>query len=155
MVAPFMKFYGKTWVGFCLNTGKRFFLRGYILKSTETAQVLLKSGTRDFPNSSPFERLACFHVTISGNFEYFQYFNLETNFLENENLFQKTKSTVFQLETLRLKTHHFHIKVSNQKPMLRRIKWLIQITKKGVLPVTALFFSKFFFSVRTSCKGLI
>ena len=26
----------------------------------------------------------------SGNFERFQYFNSETNFLENENLFQKT-----------------------------------------------------------------
>ena len=26
MVAPFSKFYGKVWVGFCLNTGKRFFL---------------------------------------------------------------------------------------------------------------------------------
>ena len=27
---------------------------------------------------------------ISGNFERFQYFNFETDFLENENLFQKT-----------------------------------------------------------------
>ena len=26
MVAPFSKFYGKIWVDFCLNTGKRFFL---------------------------------------------------------------------------------------------------------------------------------
>ena len=26
MVAPFSKFYGKIWVSFCLNTGKRFFL---------------------------------------------------------------------------------------------------------------------------------
>ena len=34
--------------------------------------------------------MACFYVTISGNFERFQYFNFETNFLENENLFQKT-----------------------------------------------------------------
>ena len=29
-------------------------------------------------------------MTTSGNFERFQYFNFETNFLENENLFQKT-----------------------------------------------------------------
>ena len=28
-------------------------------------------------------------MTIRGNFELFQYFNLETGFLENENLFQK------------------------------------------------------------------
>ena len=26
MVAPSSKFYGKIWVGFCLNTEKRFFL---------------------------------------------------------------------------------------------------------------------------------
>ena len=29
-------------------------------------------------------------MTISGNFERFQYFNFETDFLENENLFLKT-----------------------------------------------------------------
>ena len=28
-------------------------------------------------------------MTVSRNFERFQYFNLETDFLENENLFQK------------------------------------------------------------------
>ena len=66
------------------------FLRGFILKSTERAYVDLKNDARNFQNSPPFERLACFYVTISGNFERFQYFNFETNFLENENLFQKT-----------------------------------------------------------------
>ena len=66
------------------------FLRGFIFKSTERAQVLLKNGTRDFQNSPPFERSACFYVTISKSFKRFQYFNFETNFLENENLFQKT-----------------------------------------------------------------
>ena len=30
-------------------------------------------------NSHPFERLACFYVTISGNFERFQQFNFETD----------------------------------------------------------------------------
>ena len=44
----------------------------------------------DFQNSPPFEKSACFYVTMAGNFERFQYFNFETNFLENENLFQKT-----------------------------------------------------------------
>ena len=50
----------------------------------------LKKLLGDFQNSPPFERSACFYVTIMGNFERFQYFNFETNFLENENLFQKT-----------------------------------------------------------------
>ena len=66
------------------------FLRGFILKSTARTQVLLKNGTRDFQNSPPFERWACFYLTISGNFERFQYFNFEIDFPENENLFQKT-----------------------------------------------------------------
>ena len=47
-----------------------------------------KNGARDFQNSPPFERLACFYVTISENVERFQYFNFATDFLENENLFQ-------------------------------------------------------------------
>ena len=99
MVAPFSKFSGKIWVGFCLNNGKRF-PRGFILKPIERAYVLLKNRTRDFPNGPPFERLAYFYVPISGNFERLQYFNFETDFLQIENIFQKIPyryrtSTVF------------------------------------------------------------
>ena len=67
-----------------------FFLRGFIFKPTGRAWVLLKNGTRDFQNSPPCESLACFYVTISESFKRFQYFNFETDFLENEDLFQKT-----------------------------------------------------------------
>ena len=81
MVAPFSKLYGKIWVGSCPNTGKRSFL-----------EVSSKNGTREFQNSPPFERLACFYVTISENFERFQYFNFETDFLDR---FSKNWSTVF------------------------------------------------------------
>ena len=35
-----------------------------------------------------------FFVTIRANFQHFQYFNFETDFLENENLFQKTEVTL-------------------------------------------------------------
>ena len=63
------------------NTGKRFFL--------------LKDGTRDIQNSLPFERSACFYVIITENFESFQYFNFETDFLENENHLQKTGVSFF------------------------------------------------------------
>ena len=41
------------------------------------------------------ERSACFYVTISDNFERFQYFQFETAFLENENLFLKTGVSFF------------------------------------------------------------
>ena len=54
------------------------FLRGFVLKPTESASVLgickIALRLRRF-------------VTISENFRRFQYFNFETNFLENENLF--------------------------------------------------------------------
>ena len=69
MVASFSKFYGNFWVGFL--TRETLFLRGFILKSTERAYILLKNGIRDFQNSPPFERSTCFYVTISENFEHF------------------------------------------------------------------------------------
>ena len=64
--------------------------------------------------------------------------NFETNFLGNENLFQKTGVSFFSWK-LRLKTHHFHSKLLCQKLMLRQIEWRLHngpITKSWVLPVT-------------------
>ena len=49
--------------------------------------------------------------------------------------------------------HHFHTKLPHQKRMLRQTEWWVQngpITKKGVLPVTTLLFSKFCFNLKTS-----
>ena len=54
-----------------------------------------KNGTRHFQSSSSFERSACFYVTISESYKRFQYFNFETNFLEYENLFEKTGVAIF------------------------------------------------------------
>ena len=65
------------------------FPQSFYFKPTERALVL-KNGSRNFKNSPPFERSACFYVTIGETFKRFQYCNFETNFLENENLFQKT-----------------------------------------------------------------
>ena len=96
-------------------------------------------------------------MTITGNFERFQYFNSEINFLENENPFQKT-GVPFLLKVLKLKMQHCHAKLLSQKPMLRQIEWGIQngpIAVNGVLPVTTLFFREFCFSLRTSYKELI
>ena len=45
------------------------FSQRFYFKANKTAQVLLKNGTGDFQNSPPFARLACFYVTISGNFK--------------------------------------------------------------------------------------
>ena len=48
------------------------FFRGFILKPTERAQVLLKNGARDFQNSPPFERSTLFYVTICEHFKRFR-----------------------------------------------------------------------------------
>ena len=90
-------------------------------------------------------------MIISGHFECFQRFNVETNFLRNTNAFQKTGVT-FWLKVLRLKVQHFHIKRLCQKPMLRQKEWGVEngpITKNGVFPVTTLFFRKFCSNIRT------
>ena len=39
-------------------------------------------------NGTLFKRLAYFYMTAIWYFESFQYFNFETNFLKNENLFE-------------------------------------------------------------------
>ena len=80
MVAPFSKFNGKIWVGFVVTLKNSFSYR-FHFKATEGAQVFPKNSTRDFQNSPPFERSACFYLIISGNFERFQYFNFKKDFL--------------------------------------------------------------------------
>ena len=87
MAASFSNFYGKT----------------------ERVQILLKNGTRDFQNSPPAERLASFYVTISESFKRFQYFNFETNFLENENFLKKLEYR-FLVETTNIENTSFTFK---------------------------------------------
>ena len=87
----------------------------------------------------------------------FNTLTLMQNFWKTKIFFKKLEYR-FLVETTRLKTHHFHLKLLCQKPMLREIKWRLQsgrITKSGVLPVTNLFFWKICFSLRTSQKELI
>ena len=57
-----------------------------------------KNGNRDFQNSPPSERSACFYATITENFERFEYFNFEINFLKKKNLFQGTGVPFFSLK---------------------------------------------------------
>ena len=50
---------------------KMLFLRAFILKPTERAEIVLKNGTKNFKNSPPFEWSACYHVKISKSFKLF------------------------------------------------------------------------------------
>ena len=89
MVAPFSRFYGKIWVGLCLNTEKRFFSEVSYFTVSRKSIDFSKNGTKDFQNSPPFKRSTCFYVAINGNFERFQYFNFETDFMETKTFFKK------------------------------------------------------------------
>ena len=89
-VAPFANCYGKNFGWLLSWHWKRLCLRGFISKPRERAWILLKNSTRDFQNSPPFERLACFYVTTTENFDCIYYFIFESNFLKKGRLFQKT-----------------------------------------------------------------
>ena len=52
-----------------------------------------------------------FYVTFSGNFERFQYFNFKADFLENENLSQKT-GIPFLVESTKIKIASFPCKTA-------------------------------------------
>ena len=57
-----------------------------------------------------------------------------------------------------MKAQYFHENVFCQKPVLTQIECGVQngpISKKGILPITTLFFPKSFFSLGTSYKELI
>ena len=75
---------------FVLTSENAFSWSFHFKAMRKSIHILLKSGSRDFRNSPPFERSAGFYVTISESCKRFQYFNFGANFLENENFFQKT-----------------------------------------------------------------
>ena len=59
------------------------------------------------------------------------------------------------MKAIRLKTHHFHSKLSHQKSILRQTEWWVwngPVSKNEVLLVTTLFIWKFCFSLRASNK---
>ena len=89
MVATFSKFTAKIGLVFVLTLENTFSWR-FHFKANRKSIGSSKKRTRDFQNSPLFGRSACFYVTISGNLELSQFFNFKTDFLENENLFQKT-----------------------------------------------------------------
>ena len=71
-----------------------------------------KTGTRDFQNSTPFERSAYFAVTVSKDFKRFQYFNFEADFVENENFFLKKHEYNFLVESTKIENASFPYKTA-------------------------------------------
>ena len=122
MVASFSNF---------VLTFENAFYQRFHFKANRKAYIILKSDTKDFQNSPPYERSACFYVTISESFKSFKRFhiNFNSNLLGNKNLFQKTGLPFFWLKPLRLKSHHFHSKLFCQKPMLGYFQDVVSSSK--------------------------
>ena len=57
-------------------------------------------------------------MTISENFEHFQYFNYETDFLENENFFQKT-GVPFLVEPTKIEKASFPYKTAISEAIVK------------------------------------
>ena len=74
-------------------------------------------------NSPPFERSACFCVTINENFKHFQYFSFETDYLVNENFFKKleyrflVESTEIEYASFTYKTYISKANVTTNRMM--------------------------------------
>ena len=62
-VAPFSMFHAKTWVGFYLKTGKRFYFQEVSFQGPQTVveTFQVKVVTKDFQNSSLFEKSGYFY----------------------------------------------------------------------------------------------
>ena len=76
---------------------------------------------------------------ITRNFERFEYFNFEIDFLEKENLFSKLEYR-FLVKSTKIENTSFPYKTATLEANVKTNRILSTITKNRVLPVTTLFF---------------
>ena len=142
MVAPLSNFTAKFGLIFVLKLKNAFSQRFHF-----RAQVLLKQRTRDFQNSSLFERSACFYVTITKHFKRFQYFDFETDFLENKTFFKKLEFR-FLVESSKIENALFPYKTAISETSVKTnkmvtIKWTYQ-KERSFASKYFIFLKKFF-----------
>ena len=93
-------------------------------------------------------------MTITGDFERFQYLNFENNFSENLKHFLKKLEFCFLAQNTTNRSTTFHIKLPCKMPMLKRQnEWETQngpITKNVLSSLNTSFFCNL--SIRTSYK---
>ena len=87
-----------------------------------------KNSTRDFQNSPPFERSVCFYVTISGNFEPFEYLTWKQIFWKTKTFFKNKLEYRFLIESTKTENASFSYKtaISEANVMTNRMvstKW--------------------------------
>ena len=58
-------------------------------------------------------------MAINGNFQRFQYFSFEADFIENEILFQKNRSTIFSNESTKIENASFSYKTAISEAIVK------------------------------------
>ena len=86
-----------------------------------------------------------FYVAIAGNFECFQYFDFEINFLKNENIFLKKLENYFVVESTTIESLTYPYKLALSK-------WTCH---KEQFCQYQFFFRKYCFRIRTCYEELI
>ena len=155
---PFSNFYGKIWVGFCLNTGKRFVLEVSFYSQQKEHRFFQKTVLGIIKLALCLRDV--FMWQSVENFERFQYFNFETNFLRNENLFQKLEYC-FLVESTKneynISKQNYPVRSHVKTNKISSTKWTYH--KERGFASNYFIFSKNFqhknFSIRTSYKELI
>ena len=143
MIAPFANFYGKIWVGFCLNTGKHF----AISEPWERVWILLKKILGVFKIAFGFRN---WHVFMWQPLEIFNIFTtlcVKLIFWKTKTLFKKLEYR-FLVQITKIECAIFPHKTALPKAnaqtnKMRSTKWTYY--KEEVLLVTTLFFLKFLF----------
>ena len=111
IVAPFSKFYSKTSVGFCPNTGKRFFWEISFWGQQKKWRCYWKTLLGIFKILLRFRDRHIFREQLLEILNMFNTLTLEQIFRKTKT-FPKSWSAVFYLKVLRLKAQHSHKKLS-------------------------------------------
>ena len=149
-ISPFSNFYGEIWMGFCLKSLENAFFRGFILKPTERAQFLVKKIIEIFNTALLLRDRYVFMSQSVKRLNIFNTLTLKQIFWKGKTFFRKLEYS-FLVKNTKIENASFPFKtaMSGANVKARHIK------KSRVLPVTALFFRKFCFSLRTSYAELI
>ena len=122
------------------------------IKSLDFQKKKKKNSTKDFQNRPPFERLARFYVSISGNLNIFNTLTLNQVFCRTKTFFKKIGKHFLAVST-KIENATCPYKTAVPEAKIRPIKWEVQnltLTRKRVFLVATLLLWKFGFSLSIS-----
>ena len=150
MVAPFSRFYGKIWVGFCLNTGKRFFIEVSFQSQQKELGFFQKKALGIFKIAL---QLRDRHVFVWQSVEILNVFNtltLKQIFWTTKTFFKKL-GYCFLIESTKIENASFWYKTTISKANVKSnrmvgTKWICH--KERSSPSNYFIFSKILFQFK-------